>query len=214
MLHLLDDAIEAHLRKAVPLDKAIAVSFAAPDREWSTGLTRPTVNAYLWDIKREDKRSVGGVELVGDGPTKTRRLTLPKIRASYFVSAWTGDLRDEHVLLGRLLQGLLRTRRMDSEVLPAEFDNLGAPVEITVGMGEGRVAKEFWGSLDGRFRPGIDLQVLLPVDINLGSEAGPPVESVEVTTLDSRRPSRHSNRVRSFVEEGKASDSTNSGDDE
>ena len=213
MLHLLDDAIESHLRKAIPLDKAIAVSFATPDREWSTGLTRPTVNAYLWDIKREDKRSVGGVEVVGDGAAKSRRLALPKVRVSYFLSAWTGDLRDEHVLLGRLLQGLLRTRRMDSDVLPVEFTNLGAPVEITIGASETRVSKEFWGSLDGRFRPGLDLQVLIPVDVGLATEAGPPVESVDVTTFDQRQPSRSSNRVRSFVEEGSATNPSPPGDD-
>jgi hypothetical protein len=102
---------------------------------------------------------------------------------------------------------------MDPDVLPAEFTNLGAPVEITVGASETRVSKEFWGSLDGRYRPGLDLQVLIPVDVGMGTEAGPPVESVDVTTLDSRQPSRSSNRVRSFVEEGSASPPSPTGEE-
>lgn len=201
MLHLLDDTIEAHLRKVVPLDKSIAVSFAIPDREWSTGLTRPTVNAHLWDIRREDKRSVGGVELVNEGDKKTRRLTLPRIRVSYFITTWTGDLRDEHVLLGRLLQGLLRSRRLDPDVIPPEFSSLGAPLEISVGASETSVAREFWGAIDGRYRPGIDLQIVMPVDVGLGTQAGPPTEVIDVRTSDVNQPTRQSERVRSYVEE-------------
>jgi hypothetical protein len=70
MFQLLDDVLEAHLRNTVPLDRSIDVSFAIPDREWSAGLSRPTVSAYLWDIKRDDKRNMGGVELVDRGATK------------------------------------------------------------------------------------------------------------------------------------------------
>lgn len=202
MLHVLDDVLEQHLRKTVPLSRDIAVSFAIPDREWSTGITRPTVNAFLWDIRREDKRSAGGVELVGNGDSKTRRLALPKVRVSYFLTTWTGDQRDEHVLLGRLLQGLLRVRRLDMDEMPPEFANLGSPIEMLIGTGETRAAKEFWAAVDGKFRPGIDLQVVLPVDTGAGTLAGPPTEGIGLKTSDPRQPTRQSGRVRSYVEEG------------
>ena len=206
MLHVLDDVLEQHLRKTVPLSRDIAVSFAMPDREWSTGITRPTVNAFLWDIRREDKRAAGGVELVGNGDSKTRRLALPKMRVSYFLTTWTGDLRDEHVLLGRLLQGLLRVRRLDMDEMPPEFSSLGSPIELLIGSGENRVSKEFWGAVDGKFRPGIDLQVVLPVDPGFGTLAGPPTEGIGLQTTDTRQPSRQSERVRSYVEEVRGGD--------
>ena len=201
MFHLLDEAIEAHLRKEVPLDKSIEVSFVLPDREWSTGLTRPTVNCYLWDIKRDDKRSVGGVELVGDGSDRTRRLVLPRIRASYFVSAWTGDLRDEHTLLGRMVQGIMRTRRLDPDVVPSGLTSPNAIIETVIGVGEGRIARDFWTSVDGRYRPGLDLQVVLPVETGLGTPAGPPTTGIDIRTNDRNQPTRQSFRSRGFVEE-------------
>lgn len=207
MLHVLDDVLEQHLRKTVPLGRDIAVSFAMPDREWSTGITRPTVNAFLWDIRREDKRTGSGVELVGNGDAKTRRLALPRVRVSYFISTWTGDLRDEHVLLGRLLQGLLRVRRLDMDEMPPEFATLGSPIELLINTSETRASKDFWAAVDGKFRPGIDLQVILPVDPGFGTLAGPPTEGIGIKTTDSRQPTRQSERVRSYVEEVPGGDS-------
>ena len=207
MLHVLDDVLEQHLRKTVPLSRDIAVSFSMPDREWSTGITRPTVNAFLWDIRREDKRSTSGVALVGNGDSKTRRLALRKVRVSYFITTWTGDQRDEHVLLGRLLQGLLRVRRLDMEEMPPEFASLGTPIELLIGAGDTRASKDFWASVDGKFRPGIDLQVLLPVDPGFGTLAGPPTEGIGLKTTDTRQPTRQSERVRSYVEEVPGGDS-------
>ncbi len=206
MLHLLDEVLETHLRNTVPLDRSIDVSFAIPDREWSTGLSRPTISAYLWDIKRDDKRNVGGVELVDRGPTKVRRLVSPRVRVSYFLSVFTGDQRDEHVLLGRLLQGVMKSREISQEIIPVGLTTPGARIELTVGASEGIIARDFWSGVDGRYRPGLDLQIIMPVDTGLGVEAGPPTTGVDIRTSDQRLPTRKSQRVRSFIEEGPKGD--------
>ena len=206
MLHLLDEVLEAHLRNTVPLDRAIDVSFAIPDREWSTGLARPTISAYLWDIKRDDKRNVGGVELVNRGSTKMRRLVSPRVRVSYFLSVFTGDQRDEHVLLGRLLQGVMKSREISQDIIPVGLTTPGARIELSIGAGDGNVAREFWSGVDGRYRPGIDLQIILPVDTGLGIEAGPPTTGVDIRTSDQRQPTRNSQRVRSYIDENPKSE--------
>ena len=206
MFHLLDEVLEAHLRNTVPLDRAIDVSFAIPDREWSTGLARPTISAYLWDIKRDDKRNVGGVELVNRGSTKMRRLVSPRVRVSYFLSVFTGDQRDEHVLLGRLLQGVMKSREISQDIIPVGLTTPGARIELSIGAGDGNVAREFWSGVDGRYRPGIDLQIILPVDTGLGIEAGPPTTGVDIRTSDQRQPTRNSQRVRSYIDENPKSE--------
>lgn len=210
MLHLLDEVLEVHLRNTVPLDRAIDVSFAIPDREWSTGLARPTISVYLWDIKRDDKRNVGGVELVNRGSTKMRRLISPRVRVSYFLSVFTGDQRDEHVLLGRLLQGVMKSREISQDIIPVGLTTPGARIELAIGAGDGNIAREFWGGVDGRYRPGIDLQIILPVDTGLGIEAGPPTTGVDIRTSDQRQPTRNSQRVRSYIEEGPKSETSSS----
>jgi hypothetical protein len=40
----------------------------------------------------------------------------------------------------------------------------------------------------------------------LGIEAGPPTTGVDIRTADQRQPTRSSQRVRSFIEEGPQSD--------
>jgi hypothetical protein len=206
MLHILDEVLETHLRNTVPLDRAIDVSFAIPDREWSAGLARPTISAYLWDIKRDDKRNVGGVELVDRGPTKVRRLVSPRVRISYFLSVFTGDLRDEHVLLGRLLQGVMKSRQISQDIIPVGLTTPGARIELSIGASDGNVARDFWSGVDGKYRPGLNLQIILPVDIGLGVEAGPPTTGVDIRTSDQRQPSRSSQRVRSYIEENPKSE--------
>lgn len=206
MLHLLDEVLETHLRNTVPLDRSIDVSFAIPDREWSTGLARPTISAYLWDIKRDDKRNVGGVELVDRGPTKVRRLVSPRVRVSYFLSVFTGDQRDEHVLLGRLLQGVMKSREIAQDIIPVGLTTPGARIELTIGASEGNIARDFWSGVDGKYRPGLDLHIIMPVDTGLGVEAGPPTTGVDIRTSDQRLPTRNSQRVRSFIEEGPKGD--------
>jgi len=206
MLHILDEVLETHLRNTVPLDRAIDVSFAIPDREWSTGLARPTISAYLWDIKRDDKRNVGGVELVDRGPTKIRRLVSPRVRISYFLSVFTGDQRDEHVLLGRLLQGVMKSRQISQDIIPVGLTTPGARIELSIGATEGNVARDFWSGVDGKYRPGLNLQIILPVDIGMGVEAGPPTTGVDIRTSDQRQPSRNSQRVRSYIEENPKSE--------
>ena len=53
MLEYIDESLELFLRALAPLSAAdVDVSFQAPDREWSAKLNRPTVNMFLWDIKR------------------------------------------------------------------------------------------------------------------------------------------------------------------
>lgn len=101
MLHLLDETLAAFLRAEVPLpEREVDVAFEAPDRDWGAAVTRPTVNLYLWDVRRNSDEREAGMELVKDGNGhKHRRPPLPRIDCRYLVTAWTNELRDEHALL-------------------------------------------------------------------------------------------------------------------
>src|SRR2546429_143298 len=95
MLHLLDESLEAFLRAAVPLPKReVDVSFAAPDRDWAARVSRPTVNLYLWDVRRNLDQRDGGMEtVVGDDGRPQRRPPLPRVDCRYLVTAWTSAVQ-------------------------------------------------------------------------------------------------------------------------
>ena len=201
MLHLVDDALTAHLRADVPLDPSIDVSFALPDKEWSSALTRPVVSVYLWDVQRDVKGNKGGLDEVMRDGKMVRRLALPRVRLGYFVSVWAGEERDEHLLLGRVTRSALRSKQIADALVPAGLIEPGTSIELALGSQDRRLALDFWRNIDGRFRPGLELVVTLAVDLGLETPAGPPVETIETRVEDRERPTRRSVRTRSFVEE-------------
>lgn len=201
MLHLVDEAITAHLRADVPLDTSIDIDFSLPDKEWSSGLTRPTVNVYLWDVQREVKGNKGGLEEVLKDGQLIRRLPLPRVRLGYFVSVWAGEESDEHLLLGRVMRSALRSKAVASDLVPAGLVEPGTGLELALGSQDRRLALDFWRNIDGRFRPGLELEVRFALDLGLETPAGPPVAAVEVAVADTERPTRRSLRSRAFVEE-------------
>jgi len=62
VLELIDSTLESFFRATVPLSaQDVDVSFEPPDREWSAKLTRPTVNVFLFDIRRSTARAKAGI---------------------------------------------------------------------------------------------------------------------------------------------------------
>lgn len=113
MLHLLDDAIKAYLRAEVPLRSGdMDMVFQRPDKEWGAAVTRPTVNMFLWDVRRNSGAQESGIETVEENGKKVRRQPQPRVDCRYMVTAWAGDVRDEHQLLGAVLGAFLRHSEM------------------------------------------------------------------------------------------------------
>jgi hypothetical protein len=201
VLHLVDEALSAHLRADIPLDPSIDIDFSLPDKEWSSALTRPTVSVYLWDVQREAKGNKGGLDEVVKNGQLVRRIPLPRVRLAYFVSVWAGEESDEHLLLGRVMRTALRARNINDSLIPPGLVEPGTGIELTLGSQDRRLSLDFWRNIDGRFRPGLELEVRLSVDLGLETPAGPPVQRVDLTVEDTERPTRRSMRSRGFVEE-------------
>src|SRR2546421_10014862 len=102
MLHLLDESLEAFLRATVPLGKReVDVSFAAPDRDWAARVSRPTVNLYLWDVRRNLDERDGGMETgIGEGRPPRPPPPLPRGGCRCLVTAGPPAAHDAPALLG------------------------------------------------------------------------------------------------------------------
>ena len=119
MLNLLDKSLESFLRAEVPLRKSeVDISFEAPDKDWGAGITKPTVNLFVWDMRRNAEESESGFTLVeNDQGLKERRPPLPRVDFRYLVTAWTTEVVDEHALLGGVLATLLKHDQLGEEFL-------------------------------------------------------------------------------------------------
>src|SRR4029079_14647924 len=81
----------------------VDIAFDAPAREWSSQLSSPTVNLFLYDLREPaEKRPEEGATDRTSGPQ--REVRPPMImQCSYALTAWTQAVEDEHRLLSQVL---------------------------------------------------------------------------------------------------------------
>ena len=189
MLDLIDESIEAFFRATVPLGATdVDVSFEPPEREWSSKLNRPTVNAFLWDIRRGGNRSRAGQETFERNGETVRRMALPAIELRYVVTAWTSDHGDERALLAGLMRTILGHARIPEEFLAEPLREVGMPEILMARSGEEHV--DVFRALDGQLKPGINMIVHTFVDVGRVTVAGPPTGGVDLATADTRGTAR------------------------
>jgi hypothetical protein len=183
VLQLLDESLEAFLRAMVPLDPTdVAVSFEAPDKAWAATVTQPTINLFLWDIHRATDKARAGMETVAVNGQTARRRPPPVVNLCYVLTAWTSHHRDEHQLLGEVLRAIMANRTLGPPYLKAPLDQL-LPLPS---MDIGGVQTEFWKSIDGVLKPGLEIQVSMVVDASKLRPTEEPPAEVAVTTSDTR----------------------------
>lgn len=182
MLHLLDEALEALVRAALPLDRQdVDVDFDAPTGDWAAALTRPTVNLYLWAVAPSASGAESGMELRQHEGRLVRRMPLPQLDCSYLVTAWATEPSDEHQLLSALLAIVLTNAEFPVHLLPDALAAVQPTPRLSVARGgDDRRAIDVWSALGGRLRPAVDLVVTAPLEAAMLTEAGPPVTSREV----------------------------------
>ncbi|MGH9134808.1 MAG: Pvc16 family protein [Ilumatobacteraceae bacterium] len=183
MLDLIDESLEAFFRATVPLDATdVDVSFEAPEREWSAKLNRPTVNAFLWDIRRSTQRAKTGMQAVQRNGQTVRRLALPTVELRYVVTAWTSAHGDERALLAGLMRAILASDSIPEPFLAELLRELEPPSMLMLGAGEEHV--DVFKALEGQLKPGINVLITCQVDIGLVTPVGPPVRELDVRVAD------------------------------
>ncbi|CAN5685261.1 DUF4255 domain-containing protein [soil metagenome] len=182
MIHLVDDALERFLRREVPLPLDVDVSFATPERRWGAGITRPTINLFLWEVVSDPARSTTGVQERHVDERLERRVVPPLVDLRYVVTAWASEHRDEHQLLGALLRAIVANRFLTADHVPDDLAHL-PPMQLLLGTAD-RKPEEFWSSLDGQLKPSLGLTVVVSVDALPWIPAAAPPSSL---TIDGRR---------------------------
>jgi hypothetical protein len=183
VIHEVDEALRALLRRDVARGADIEVVLDAPNTDWASrrGNT-PTINVYLYDI-REDvrRRTVGSIDSRTGGLVESRQRTPRFFRLSYLVTAWTQRPEDEHRLLASVLTSFLRYDVLPREVLGALAD--GPPVGMSMAMppSEDRSLSDVWSALGGELKPSLDLVLTAAVAFEPTTEIAPPV--LEVPTI-------------------------------
>jgi hypothetical protein len=156
------------------------VSFEAPTNQWAAGLTAPTVDLFLYDLREADDPANGGwTEHRGNGPVRLERPAL-RLECSYAVTAWTREAEDEHRLLSQALAVLLAHTRLPDRVLGerlAEVTAAEGPIMSRIGQPKSDRKAEFWTAVGGRYRVSVDYVVTLAIVPGVTFERGPQVRT-------------------------------------
>ncbi len=183
MLSELDETIRQVLIKASGFDPAeVDVSFDIPNRAWSTGISKPTLNCYLFDIHERRGLREDGWQVSRRGTPQAERRPPPLFfEITYLITAWTREVEDEHRLLWHVLRTLMRCAVIPPEHYQGELELDGRPITTTVAQQEGvlRSPGEFWTALENQLKPSLSFVVTLPVDRE-AVPAGPPVFSTGI----------------------------------
>ena len=180
VLELIDESLEAFFRAFVPLSATdVDVSFEAPDREWSAKLTRPTVNLFLWDIRRSNDRSRTGMRTVQRNGVPYHESARPVLELRYVVTAWTSVHSDERALLAGLLKALLAQAAIPRDFLPDLFADMEVPVLTMARAGEEHL--DVFKALEGQLKPGLNMVVSTEFETGVVFAAGPPVKVIETS---------------------------------
>ncbi|MFO7698049.1 MAG: DUF4255 domain-containing protein [Anaerolineae bacterium] len=142
-----------------------AISFAPPDGTFAPG--GPTVNLFLYDVQenRELRRVEPVVERKEDG-TAIKRQPPARVECSYLVTAWSADAENVHMILGEVMQALLRHPVIEVEFLQGVLAPQKAPLPTAV-LQPGRLQSvgEFWQAMGGKPRAALHYTVTLAVPL-------------------------------------------------
>jgi hypothetical protein len=191
MLNELDETIRQILINEGRLDPAeVDVSFDIPNREWSSGISKPTLNCYLFDIHERRVLREDGWRLEERGTPRTARRQPPLFyEMTYLVTAWTRAVEDEHRLLWQVLRTLVRFPVLNDErtthlrpYLQGDLQDYPWPIAASVAQMEGVLKSpgEFWTALENQIKPSLSYVVTLGLDRE-AVVAGPPVLSTGIS---------------------------------
>jgi len=167
MLADLDRTLKQFLAQELPIKNGeVEVSFGAPNKDWAAGRVKPTVNLYLYQIGENAKlrRNDWVVEKKDGQATKHR--PPERINVTYMVTAWAGDVEDEHRLLWRLLTVFLKHSELPEDVLRGDLQEAAGRIKAGLLPGDEMPnPTDLWNVLGNDIRPAIHYRVVLPLDV-------------------------------------------------
>lgn len=175
MIKDLDDTLTALLLRELPeeLSRQVQISFATPDDQFPPqSVTTPAIDLFLYDIREnlELRSNEVYIERQSDGTVISTRAPV-RVDLSYLITTWPSEsvpvpAEDEHLLLGFVMQALLKHRILPEEILQGSLKGQKPPLPTsTLQPGRLQSLGEFWQALGGKPKAALNYQVTLSVDV-------------------------------------------------
>jgi hypothetical protein len=179
-IRMIDEGLERLLRTELPLPPDLGdISFDPPTGTWGAQLSRLTVNLFLYDVARSAQPGRSPVRRVSADGRAQQRPLLPMVQLSYLVSTWAGSPRDEHQLLGDVIDRVTALAALPPEHLPGP---VSSSVTLAFADDPANRPRELWSSLGGQLKACFTLQATVAADAFEWAEEAPRVQRIHSLT--------------------------------
>src|SRR5918993_4507832 len=181
MLADLDETLRVLLKRELGRHgfDGVEIAFDAPAREWSSQLSSPTVNLFLYDIRESSE--FRPTEWQTDRSNGQHREVRPPMimECSYAVTAWTQAVEDEHRLLSQVLGVLFAFPQLPADVLAGRLPETAQrfAIEGRIGQPKSDGKADFWSAVGGQYKASLDYVVTLACESGVAYERGPEVRT-------------------------------------
>lgn len=177
-----DESLRALLIADMPIQGGeVDIAFDRPTREWSSRLSKPTLNLFLFDVRErlEFRDSAPRRTTDSSGRVVTRRAP-HRIDLTYVITAWTTEPGDEHRILSRALASMFRNVEAGADFLQGQLKHAEAPLIMRV-LPPDHLAKaaDLWGVLDNELHASLTWVVTAPLQV-FEPVTGPMVRTREL----------------------------------
>jgi hypothetical protein len=181
MLADLDETLRVLLKRELARHgfDGVEVAFDAPARDWSSQLSGPTVNLFLYDLRESHEfRPNEWIEDRSNG--RHREVRPPMImECSYAVTAWTQAVEDEHRLLSQVLGVLFAFPQLPLDALAGRLPATASrfAIEGKIGQPKADGKADFWSAVGGQYKASLDYVITLACESGVAYERGPEVRT-------------------------------------
>jgi len=177
------------------LEQAL-ITFEMPDDKWQNGVSTPTVNCYLYDLREntENRLWEPWIQSQNESNRVARRLPPLALDCTYCITTWAknGDeaIGGEHRLMSQVMGVLVRFAELPEDVLKESLADMwyASPerrihFRTAVARPDGiKNAPDFWGTLNQQIRPSVNYVVTLPFMVDDKDPTTPIVKKYTVKT--------------------------------
>ncbi|AFZ67347.1 DUF4255 domain-containing protein [Deinococcus peraridilitoris] len=174
MIGSIQDALRAMIYRDARLPPAeVDVRFAAPTREFTSGVNRPTINFYLYDMIENVRLRSHDLDVRRNGQFDSRRLRPRRMDLKYLVNVFfksqVGEMDEqEWLLLWRVLATLMRHAEWAEADLPESVRALDVGILGSVSQPDHNARlSDVWSGLGNHARPSLHYVLTVPLDLNI-----------------------------------------------
>ena len=147
------------------------IAFEVPNRETTSRLTRPTLNAYLYHIQENRELRPGPWEGLRNNGNYEERRPPVRLECHYLITAWSNEVEDEHRLLTGAARVFFRNQRMPEDSLQGSLEGVDHELRVLVAQpAQIKDVVDVWSVLDNDLKPSLRVTVIIPLELEVEVE--------------------------------------------